>query len=404
MPIVRFVQSESEELVRLHLVRVGARPNIAAASAREGARRRALVTGLGEGALDGLPRGAGFPEIVSGDGERASGSALITGARASLERLARAAMAQEGACSDLGEALLTALATLDAPPVATQIGQRRFLWGSRTFLMAVLNVTPDSFSDGGCYPTPESAVAAGERLAAEGADLLDVGGESTRPGAAPVSAQEEIDRVVPVIDELARRLEVPISIDTTKAAVAEAAVHAGASLVNDISGFTFDSDMAPAIARLGATACAMHIQGVPRSMQASPTYFDVVGEVMELLQAALDHGERCGIPRERILVDPGVGFGKTAAHNLFLLRNLAQLKSLGRPVLVGASRKSFIGAITGKRVGERLPGSLAVLSAAILGGADVVRVHDLAESAAAARMVDALARAQGGGFAFETSG
>jgi dihydropteroate synthase len=398
VPIVRFVQSESEDLVRQALARVGA--PAAKEGAREGALRRALVTGLAEGALDRLPRGEGWPAILPGDGERASGAALLTGPRAGLERLARAAIADEGAAASLGEALLTALDSLDAPPAPTQIGSRRFAWGSRTFLMAVVNVTPDSFSDGGRHPTPDSAVAAGERLAVEGADLIDVGGESTRPGAQPVSAQQEIDRVAPVVEKLARAVEVPISVDTTKAAVAEAAIHAGASLVNDISGLTFDTEMAPTIARLGAACCAMHIQGVPRTMQAAPRYFDVVGEVMEFLQAALDHAARCGIPRERVLVDPGVGFGKTPAHNLFLLRNLGQLRSLGQPLLVGASRKSFIGAITGRQVGERLPGSLAILSAAILSGADVVRVHDVAESAVAAKMIDALNRAEDGGFAY----
>lgn len=399
MPMVRFIDSESEELLTLHLARIGARGQ-RMAGARDGVLLRALVTGLPPGALEGLPSGDGLPEVIAG-GESASGAALLAGSRASLARLARAASERGGAPAQLGSSLLAALERHGAPPAPTAIGRRTFAWGSRTFLMAVVNVTPDSFSDGGRYPTPEAAVAAAERLCADGADLIDVGGESTRPGAEPVPAQQEIDRVAPVVERLARLVDAPISVDTTKSAVAEAALRAGASLVNDISGFAFDTLMAPTIARLGAAACAMHIQGVPRTMQASPTYFDVVGEVMERLQACLDHGMRCGIPRERILVDPGLGFGKTAAHNLFLLRNLAQLKSLGQPVLIGASRKSFIGAVTGRRVGERLPGSLAILSAAILGGADVVRVHDVAESKVAAQMIDALARADSGGFAFE---
>jgi dihydropteroate synthase len=286
-----------------------------------------------------------------------------------------------------------------APP-ATIIGKRRFEWGSRTFLMGVINVTPDSFSDGGKHATPDTAVAAGERLASDGADLIDIGGESTRPGALPVSVEEELGRVIPVIERLSKRVEVPLSIDTTKAKVAEAAVRAGASLVNDISGLRFDEAMAPTLARLGVAACVMHMQGTPRTMQQAPSYVDLMAEVAESLRGSIELGVKAGMATERIIIDPGIGFGKTAGNNLFLLRHLGQLRSLSRPILIGASRKSFIGKISGRAVGERLPGSLAVLAAAALNGADIVRVHDVAESVVAAKIVDAIARATEGGSAF----
>jgi dihydropteroate synthase len=189
-------------------------------------------------------------------------------------------------------------------------------------------------------------------------------------------------------------------VDTTKASVAEQAAKAGASFVNDISGLTFDADMAATCARLGLAVCAMHIRGTPRNMQEDPTYLDLVGEVIDGLASSLAVAQKGGLSPERVLVDPGIGFGKTAAHNLFLLRNLGQLKGLGRPILVGASRKSFIGKVTGRAVGERLPGSLAVLASAVLAGAGMIRVHDVAESKVAAQLVDAIARAREGGVAF----
>ncbi len=400
MPIARFVESERPALLELHLLRLGLAADRASKLSRDDGLGHLLITGASKAALALVQASHPGLSLVPGDEERARGSLLLSGSHEALEALASALAAQGPETAPTGLAIARALRSQTEPPAPTQIGRRLFSWGSRTFVMGIVNVTPDSFSDGGHFAKADDAVAHGERLAAEGADILDIGGESTRPGAEPVGAQQEIDRVVPVIEALSRRVEVPLSIDTTKAEVAEMAVKAGASLVNDISGFKFDTAMAPAIANSGAAACAMHIQGVPRSMQHSPSYFDVVGEVMEQLQASVDHALRCGVAPGKVLVDPGLGFGKTADHNLFLLRNLAQLKSLGLPILVGASRKSFIGKLTGLPVEARLPGSLAILSAAILGGADVVRVHDIAESVAAAKMVDAVARAREGGFAF----
>lgn len=362
---------------------------------------RALVTGAPPGTADAFPSGEGLPKAWPGDPERAPGTLLLTGRRADFERLC-VEVADRQTLVELREALQVALVRVGVAPPATRIGPRLFEWGSRTFLMGVVNVTPDSFSDGGRHASADTAVAAGERLAAEGADLIDIGGESTRPGADPVGAEQELERVLPVLERLSRLVEVPLSVDTTKARVAEAALSAGASLINDVSGFRFDPRMAETVARAGAAACVMHMQGVPRSMQAAPHYLDVLGEVMESLKASLDLAVRCGVHEERLLVDPGLGFGKQPGHNLFLLRHLGQLRALGRPILVGASRKSFIGKVTGRAVGERLPGSLAILAAAVLAGADVVRVHDVAESSVAARMIDAVRRADEGGLAYQT--
>jgi dihydropteroate synthase len=399
MPIVRLVAAHSEPLLALHLARLGASgPEARRALGRTG--YAALVTGAAPEAIEALAAEGGAA-VVAGDPDRARGAALIAAGRDELLGLAAALDARGPGAAALARAMRASLGAATAAPAPTQIGERRFEWGRRTYLMGIVNVTPDSFSDGGRYLTPAAAIAAGERLAADGADIIDVGGESTRPGAEPVPAEKEIDRVVPVIEALARRIDVPISIDTTKARVAEAAAAAGATMINDVSGFKFDVEMAPLVARLGLATCAMHLPGELATMHQVPTYFDLVGEVIEGLQASVEHAVRCGIARERIVIDPGLGFGKTADHNLFLLRNLGQLRCLGLPVLVGASRKRFIGHVTGRQVGDRLPGSLAVLSAAVLAGADIVRVHDVSESRAAAQMIDAIARAAEAGFAFQ---
>ncbi|MDQ1402252.1 MAG: dihydropteroate synthase [Actinomycetota bacterium] len=250
-----------------------------------------------------------------------------------------------------------------------------------TLVMGVLNVTPDSFSDGGRWLDPDAAVQHGLELVREGADVVDVGGESTRPGAEPVAADEELRRVLPVITALAPRVRV--SIDTRKRAVAEAALDAGASLLNDVSASLF-----PVAAQAGAGWVAMHMQGDPTTMQAAPRYDDVVGEVTAFLVERAEAAAAAGVTE--VWVDPGIGFGKTAAHNLSLLRRLRELAAAGWPVLVGASRKSFIGALTGGRpVDDRLEGSLAVAVWAAAHGAAMVRVHDVAATVQAMRLVAA---------------
>jgi dihydropteroate synthase len=243
--------------------------------------------------------------------------------------------------------------------------------------MGILNVTPDSFSDGGTCFDPGAALRRGLELAEQGADLLDVGGESTRPGATPVSAEEELRRVLPVIERLAGAVRIPISIDTSKAAVAARAVEAGASLINDVTALRGDPRMAEVAARSGAAVILMHMRGSPRTMQRHPRYGDVVQEVAAFLASAAGGAEAAGVARERILVDPGLGFGKTAAHNLVLLRSLDRLVLLGYPVVLGPSRKSFIGATVGGEVHERLGGTLAAVTAARRAGVQMVRVHDV---------------------------
>jgi dihydropteroate synthase len=245
--------------------------------------------------------------------------------------------------------------------------------------MGVVNVTPDSFSDGGLFMEPDAAVAHGLELEAQGAAILDIGGESTRPGAEPVAGDEELRRVLPVIEGLiAAGSESQISIDTSKAAVAAAALRAGATLVNDVTALRGDPEMASVIAASGADCCLMHMLGQPRTMQQNPHYDDVVAEVKDFLAERLEVAVRSGIARERIMLDPGVGFGKTIEHNLELLRRLDQLVALGRPVLIGTSRKSFLGRITGREVGQRIGATIASNVLAYERGASVFRVHDVA--------------------------
>jgi dihydropteroate synthase len=246
--------------------------------------------------------------------------------------------------------------------------------------MGVLNVTPDSFSDGGLYLDHDAALAHGTQLMADGADLIDVGGESTRPGAEPVGAEEEVRRVIPVIERLAASVSVPLSVDTTKAQVARAALAAGASFVNDVSALRLDPAMAAVVAESGADLCLMHMLGEPRTMQDDPRYDDVVSEVKAFLEERLAFAVGEGISEERIWLDPGIGFGKTREHNLELLRRLGEIVAIGRPLVVGASRKRFIGALTGRPEAERLPGSLAAAVLAFERGASMLRVHDVRET------------------------
>jgi dihydropteroate synthase len=275
-----------------------------------------------------------------------------------------------------------------------RIGGREFA-PPGAFVVGVLNVTPDSFSDGGRYLDPDAALDHALRLASEGADLVDVGGESTRPGAPEVPVEEELRRVVPVLARLsAARFPVPISVDTSRAEVARAALDAGAALVNDVRGLA-DPELARVVARAGVPAVVMHIRGGPRDMRERATYGDVVAEVRAELAQALERAVRAGVAEDRILLDPGLGFAKTAEQSLEVLARLPELLPLGRPLLVGPSRKSFIGALTGAPPEERLPGTLAAVAAAVLGGATFVRVHDVAAARQAVRVAVAL-RATGG--------
>jgi dihydropteroate synthase len=263
--------------------------------------------------------------------------------------------------------------------------------GRRTLVMGVVNVTPDSFSDGGAYLDPGAAIAHGVRLVEEGAHLVDVGGESTRPGSDPVPDDEEIARVAPVIAGLVDRVDVPVSVDTRKASVASAALDAGAALVNDVSAGA-DPAMFDTAAERGAGLVLMHMRGEPKTMQDDPAYDDVVGEVAAFLRERLAAAEAAGIERDRIALDPGIGFGKTLAHNLELLRHLAALREPGVPLVVGPSRKRFIGTLTDTEAADRVEGTAGAVAWCAANGADVVRVHDVRAMVRVVRVVDAIAR------------
>ncbi len=269
--------------------------------------------------------------------------------------------------------------------------RREIICGERTLLMGILNVTPDSFSDGGRFSSLSAAVAEGERLVEAGADMLDIGGESTRPGSEPVSPEEELRRVMPVIRRLAARVDVPISIDTMKASVAKEAIAHGAEIINDVSALRFDRQMSEVAAETGAGLILMHMRGMPKDMQTGSLYYqslieDISDFLRERLQSALD----CGVERDRTMLDPGIGFGKTAVDNMRLLKHLARFQVLGRPILTGVSRKAFIGCITGGEPQERVEGTAAAVAIAIVNGSSVIRVHDVAAMKKVAAMTDAI--------------
>ena len=264
-----------------------------------------------------------------------------------------------------------------------------FEFGRRTYVLGVLNVTPDSFSDGGDWLDPDRAVRRARAMVREGADVIDVGGESTRPGSRPVRAAEEIRRVVPVIERLAAE-KIVVSVDTSKAAVAESAFRAGAKILNDVTALRGDPAMARTAARAKVAVLLMHMKGTPRTMQRNPEDGDVVEEILEFFREILRNAWSAGIERDKMILDPGIGFGKLPEHNLEILRRLDEFRSLGRPLAIGTSRKSFIGRALGRRVDDRVSGTAATVAAAILRGADLIRVHDVREMTDVARMTDLL--------------
>ena len=278
------------------------------------------------------------------------------------------------------------------PDVTLDCRSRELELGRRTLIMAILNITPDSFSDGGLFLDTETAVKHAERMVAEGADIIDIGGESSRPGADPVSAEAEMDRVLPVIEKLAKTIEIPISIDTYKSSVARQALDMGACIVNDITALQGDPDMAPVVARAGVPVVLMHMSGTPRDMQIDPYYDSLISEIISFLETRIQVAVDAGISPNQIIVDPGIGFGKTAAHNLEIIRRLREFRSLGKPILIGTSRKSFIGKVLDLPADNRLEGTAATVAVAIANGADVVRVHAVKEMARVVRMTDAIIR------------
>lgn len=260
---------------------------------------------------------------------------------------------------------------------------------STPIVMGILNVTPDSFSDGGRWLDTAAAVDHALEMAEQGAGIIDIGGESTRPGAATVSEEEELRRVVPVVEALARKIDVPISVDTSRAAVIDAVWEAGATIINDVRALIEPQSLSAA-ARTRAAVCVMHMQGQPKDMQQNPAYGDAVSEVAQFLAERVAACRDAGIEADRIAVDPGIGFGKSVAHNLDLLKHLDRLHEIGCPLLIGVSRKSFIGAITGRAVGDRLHGSLAFATAAVLQGASIIRAHDVGPTVDAVKVAAAL--------------
>jgi dihydropteroate synthase len=266
--------------------------------------------------------------------------------------------------------------------------------GARPLVMGILNVTPDSFSDGGKYFDPRKALEHAETMTSAGADIIDIGGESTRPGSESVSLQEELDRVMPVIEMLCAEEEIAVSIDTVKPEVARAALEAGASMINDISALQLDNSLAALAAEYGAYLVLMHMRGTPKDMQNETHYDDIIGEISGFLNDAASKAENSGVEKEKIIIDPGIGFGKSVEGNFVLLKSLHEFAKLGYPILVGASRKSFLGKALGLDISQRMEASLAAACYAVMNGADIVRVHDVAETKRALTVIEKITGAE----------
>jgi dihydropteroate synthase len=321
---------------------------------------------------------------------------LVSGPRAGLEKmfelLAASGEARELRLARAGEEALAGIVSRELRCGQRVLRASRLDRGGRPLVMGILNVTPDSFSDGGRYADPEAAIARGVEMEAQGADIIDVGGESSRPGSEPISLEEESRRVLPVIEALAARVGVPVSIDTTKAEVARRGVGAGATMINDISGMTADLLMSGLVASLRVPVVLNHIRGVPKTMQEIPSYQHVVLEVLLELAVRIRAAREAGVEASRIIVDPGIGFGKRLEDNLALIRHLGVFDALGCPILVGVSRKSFLGAVTGKGPAERFPATLAAEVIAAAAGAEILRTHEPAATRDALKLAGALAR------------
>ncbi len=341
-----------------------------------------------------LTRLGGIALVQSQDSAANCCRLALLGSTAILQSLARVKPMAPPLAAELTRLLVTEPPTEPLTPILL-IGRRSILSLDRPRIMGVLNVTPDSFYAGSRQVALDDALRQGVRLAAEGADLIDVGGESTRPGAAAVDVEAELERVVPVIERLAREVDCPLSIDTNKSPVAAAAVAAGADFVNDISGLQFDSEMAAAVSESGAGLFLMHTRGRPRSMQQDTGYGDLLGEIIAYLGAAVDQAVVAGISEERLAIDPGIGFAKSAEGNLEILHRLKELHCLGRPLLLGTSRKSFIGSALGlENPADRLAGTLATVSLGVAAGAQIFRVHDVKPAREAALMAWAICQQQ----------
>ena len=319
--------------------------------------------------------------------------ALLIGTRKQFEALLSKLRSQPGLLPGLVEAIEGALRSAGPRRLVIEANGRRLVFGERTLVMGIINATPDSFSGDGVYKNVDAALRRAEEMIEAGADIIDVGGESTRPGADPVPEEEERERVIPVVEAVVRRFDVPVSVDTYKARVAEEALDKGAWMVNDVTALRGDKRMGEVVARYGAPVVLMHMKGTPKTMQENPQYEDVVAEQLGFFRERMEAAVEAGVEEGRIIIDPGIGFGKRLEHNLEILRRLSEYRSLGRPVLIGPSRKSFIGMILGGLPPEeRLEGTLAVLALAVAKGVDLVRVHDVKEAVRAIRVAEALER------------
>ncbi len=320
--------------------------------------------------------------------------AVIIGSEKQIRRFADKVSEQPFGMSGISREVKALIGNMSVESYDLETGKRNIRIGDKTLIMGILNVTPDSFSDGGRFNSTQEAVEGGLRMIDEGADILDIGGESTRPGSDPVPVQEEIARVIPVVRELAKKTSVPISVDTTKSEVAEMAVDQGAEIINDISGLRFDARMAEVAARTKSALILMHMKGTPKDMQTGDIrYNSITGDILTFLKKQMEYAESSGIRRESIMIDPGIGFGKTPGDNLRILRNLREFKAAGRPIVTGVSRKSFIGHLTGGLPSERMEGTAAAVSSAILNGSHVIRVHDVKFMKKVASVADAILRA-----------
>ena len=319
---------------------------------------------------------------------------ILMGTLKQMQRFADKISAQPFGLDAISEQLREILKNVFADSFLLRTSRREIILGERTLIMGIINVTPDSFSDGGRFDSPEKAVEEGIRMEEDGADILDIGGESTRPGSDPVSPEEEMRRIIPVIRALASRTDLPLSVDTMKASVARKALGEGAEIVNDVSAMGADDAMAKVVADAGAAVVLMHMRGMPKSMQTGDlAYHSLRGEIIAFLRKRIERAGDVGIDPMQIMVDPGLGFGKTAADNMRLIRYLREFRILGRPILVGASRKAFIGRVTGGTPVERSEGTAAAVTAAILNGGQIIRVHDVPMMKKVAAVADSVLRA-----------
>ena len=315
--------------------------------------------------------------------------ALLMGTQKNFEKLILK-LEQYPDLQPLGQSIKETLENISKTHYSIRCRKRTLILGKRTLLMGVLNVTPDSFSDDGFFFDKKKAIAHGLRMVEEGADIIDIGGESTRPGSKPLELEEELRRVIPVIESLAKKVDVPISIDTYKSTVAQRAIEAGAEMINDISGLHFDPGLAQVAAKEDAPLVLMHIRGTPETMQKDVHYDSLFSEILQYLKDSIQRAESAGLDPRQIIIDPGIGFGKTVEDNLLIIKNLYEFRILGKPILLGTSRKTFIGKILNTEVGDRLEGTLSSIAIGVLNGAHIIRSHDVLQAKKAIAVADAI--------------